>query len=172
MSQSLMMFALTADGSLEEDEKGKFFWIKSYDVEVYQPIDQSGLPNGNPRAGTIHLVLYMGTENDLQLVEQWIVAAGYMKSGTIAPDPDSHINTFDFGLLFYNAFCIRYRQTYDSVYNASDGSSPCLIHLTISAQTIVFLASDEKLVNEWPGVPPAQIESKSSAPISNKLDFD
>ena len=136
--------------------------LYSYDFETYMSVDQTGLPNTSPKAGIINVVLlFTAPTSNIAMLEEWITSQG-MKKGTIVPQQGNFVE-LDFGLAFYNAFCVRYKQTYLSEDKLSETSSPFKIHLTISAQTIELIAGNVKIENAWTGITPSANSGNSNS---------
>ncbi|MFT4204248.1 MAG: type VI secretion system tube protein TssD [Chitinophagaceae bacterium] len=146
--------------------------IDSYDFEVYTPTAQQGFPSGNPQAGIINLVVSLPVTGGNEF-ESWATDLS-VRDGTIFIEENKQTQIVSFGLSFYNAFCIRYRQVYiapDTMDQALK-NMPFKIHLTISAQCIQ-MQNNTKLENKWPGVasPSSSNNSNSQSQSKNSLDF-
>jgi len=100
--------------------------ILECDFEIFQGVGSRNLPNRATEIGLIHLVLESGNSNELLV---WGMSTG-TKNGSIAftrRDATSPLKT----LIFENAFCIKYRETFNA-----NGELPMRVHLTISPYII------------------------------------
>lgn len=118
----------------------KEFTVLSSDYEVYQPVDGNNYPSASPRSNLINIVIESGDHSE---VVEWMFNPHMKKSGVLSFLKSNSIGTL-IKIKFTDAFCVRYRE----VYNSTD-ANPMKLYLGICPRIIEL--SSSKIVNKWPG---------------------
>jgi hypothetical protein len=127
---------MTFQGKFGVDDKE--YQILSLDISFHQQIDSTGKPCANPSGGIIQVTI--DSTGDENILLQWMVSPDSTKDVTI------YFANYDMGkprkIIASKACCVGYHEHFEST-----GTSPAIISLTISAQTIS--CGDVKLEKKW-----------------------
>lgn len=117
------------------------FNVLSADYAMSRPIDAHNRPNGRLRGGIIDLTIESGNNHELI---NWIVN-NMIRNGRLEFYRRDANSSTQKTVSFTNAFCIHMKELF-----ISDGSSPMLTKLTISAHELDI---DNTIVqNTWAGI--------------------
>ena len=117
---------------------GQEFNILDFDTEFTQGKDATGKPIGEPKGGTIKIIIEATQNTDFL---SWMLNSSLTKDGKIVfyrRDAMSKMKE----LKFIKAFCINYREQFTSTNEV-----PMKITLELIAREITF--GDAKFANNW-----------------------
>ena len=118
----------------------KEFDVISCNYSLHRDVDPKGKPASRVYGGTINLVIE--STEDTSIIESMVNNQFKTLDGTVTfkkSDEDAKMKE----LTFETAYIVQFTESLDVV-----GSTPMLIHFTVSAQTIKIGNADH--VNDWP----------------------
>ncbi len=125
------------------------------EFDISQPTGRHNLPNHHTEVGLISLVVESSSRNELW---EWGMSNAMKKSGSIVfyrRDAVSSLKTLE----FQHAFCIRYKEIFNS-----QGSIPMRIYLTLSPFLIAMQGLE--ITQPWAGFTATATSSDSSTTSS------